>query len=99
MKLERVEFDGGVARFISPGEQEPKLALPFRYKTVGVKRYSEHYANGHKVAEVIIVPLCRTTVKAYDTVVINGEEYTIIQLQHDNKTMPKTTVITLEQPN
>lgn len=97
MERKRVNFDGGIVRFFAPGAENCKLAIPFAYKTIGSRRYADHYSTGHKASEMISIPMNRNTIDVYDTVVLREHKYRILQFQHIKDTLPATTVITLER--
>ncbi len=98
MKHKRVEFDDGFVRFYAP-EDEFKLGVPFHEEVVGYKRYNEHYASGHKVSRLISIRTCPIKINTYDKVIIEGEQYRILQIQPIPDTLPPKTLITLEQFN
>ena len=77
---------------------KPKFyrAVPFHYKTIGVKRNYEAMQNQVRIDELISIMQNRN-ISTQDIVVIEGVQYDIKQVQHKNDTSPRTSLVTLQR--
>lgn len=77
---------------------KPKFyrAVPFHYKTIGVKRNYEAMQAQVRLDEMISVMQNRD-ISPQDIIVIEGVQYDIKQIQHKNDTSPRTSLISLQR--
>ena len=70
--------------------------LPFRYKTIGVRRNYEAMQAGVRLDEMISIPQDRK-ISSQDIAVIEGVQYDIKQAQAINNTSPRTSDLSLQR--
>ena len=73
---------------------QKKMTLCFGDRTVGMKRYYAARAATTEINRLIQVPQ-QLSITANDRVLIDANEYKIVQLQQLNDTNPRVTVLTL----
>ena len=71
-------------------------ALRFEYQTIGVRRNYEAMQADVKLSELIQIPMHRD-ISSQDVAIINGKQYRIEQVQHDNGTRPSSSKLSLSR--
>lgn len=75
---------------------QPYRHYPFKYKTIGVRRNYQAMQAQVRLDEMILTAQDRH-VSAQDIVVIEGIQYEVKQVQHQNETFPRTSLISLQR--
>ena len=100
-KVQFETFNNGVcALWQLDRAKKPSLLLAnvrFKERTVGIKRNFEAEQAGHTVQKLIRIPRM-DFVKPGVFVVIEGQQYTVLQAQKILDTIPECTDLTLENP-
>lgn len=68
----------------------------FEYRTIGVRRNYEAMQAEVRLDEMIKIHLDRG-VSSQDVVVIDGIQYSVVQVQHKTNTLPGTSLVTLQR--
>lgn len=104
MAKKQVQFenfnDGVCALWQLDKTKKPTLLLGnvrFQERTVGIKRNFEAEQAGHTVQKLIRIPRM-DFIKPGVFVVIEGQQYTVLQAQNIYDTIPECTDLTLENP-
>ncbi len=104
MEKKKVQFetfnDGACSLWQLDKEEKPVLLLAgvrFQERTVGIKRNYEAEQNGHTIQKLIRIPRM-DFIKVGVFVVIEGQQYTVLQAQKILDTIPECTDLTLENP-
>ena len=71
-------------------------AVPFQYRTIGIKRNYEAMQAQVKLDEMISIMQNRD-ISPQDVIVIEGVQYDIVQIQHKNDTAPRTSLVSLRR--
>lgn len=71
-------------------------AVPFQYKTIGIKRNYEAMQAQVRLDEMISIMQNRD-ISTQDIAVIEGVQYDIKQIQHKNDTSPRTSLVSLQR--
>lgn len=102
MAKKKVQFetfnDGACSLWQLDRNKKPTLLLEpvrFRERTVGIKRNYEAEQNGHTIQRLIRIPRM-DFIKVGVFVVIEGQQYTVLQAQKILDTIPECTDLTLE---
>lgn len=90
-----------VANIAEPGDRpreglQLKETLRFAYQTVGLQRHYTAMQAQVEIAELVRVPL-RRDISTQDVVVLEGKQYLVRQVQHDDDTKPPVTLLSLER--
>lgn len=100
-KVQFETFNNGVcALWQLDKAKKPTLLLRnvrFRERTVGIKRNFEAEQAGHTVQKLIRVPRM-DFIKPGVFIVIEDQQYTVLQAQNIYDTIPECTDLTLENP-
>lgn len=92
-------FNDGVLSFYHIGNNDSisltKAGIRFSTRTVGSKRFFEAYEFQRKADKVVRVPPLAEP-NSNDVVIIEGKQYTIMQVQEILDTSPKCWQLTLE---
>ncbi len=95
---ETVAFNDGVLQIFSPTEPDNEKAhFNFSDFTVGVNRFYSAMLAGVEVARCVRIPQSSVALDGTETVVINGENFYIKQIQKKDDTFPKTVLLTLSK--
>lgn len=104
MAKKKVQFetfnDGACAFWREERGKKPTLLLGnvrFRNRVVGFKRNYEAEQNGHTIQKLIRIPRM-DFIKVGTFVVIEGQQYKVLQAQNIYDTIPECTDLTLENP-
>ena len=104
MAKKQVQFenfnDGVCALWQLDKAKKPTLLLGnvrFQERTVGIKRNFEAEQAGHTVQKLIRIPWM-DFIKPGVFVVIEGQQYTVLQVQKIFNTIPECVDLTLENP-
>lgn len=89
-------FVSGVCDITDPGEDTPRLHLPFENERLSVTRFFAALSTDTKISKVISVPYDKK-IKAQSKVTISGEEYIAIMVQPNEHSLPASTTITLAE--
>jgi len=100
-KVQFETFNDGVCALwqVERNKKPTMLLSPVRFqnRVIGFKRNFEAEQNGHTVQKLIRIPRM-DVIKVGAFVVIEGQQYTVLQAQNIYDTIPECTDLTLENP-